>query len=147
MKITLNIDDGHAPVFIQLLAELIAKASPVEAPADPAPGHPELPLEDEGDLRWCLAGELDNPTTVADPLRVAMNDPVEDTRPAIVPVPGRAYRTREGNVMVAIKVVQPHSRVLTHVRGDSNLPFYYEINGLPCGGCGPEWDLVEELPF
>ena len=45
MKLTLHIDDAHAPAIIQLLATLIAQTSPVEAPVDPAPGHPELPLE------------------------------------------------------------------------------------------------------
>ena len=44
MKLTLTIDDAHAPLLIQLLATLLAKSSPVEATTDPAPGHPELPL-------------------------------------------------------------------------------------------------------
>ena len=70
---------------------------------------------------------------------------IADDRERIVPVPGRRYRTREGNVTVASEIVQPHDRILTFVRGDFDLPFYYERNGLPCGGCGPEWDIVEDI--
>jgi hypothetical protein len=37
-------------MLIQLLGTLLAKTSPVEANPDPAPGHPELPLQDEAEL-------------------------------------------------------------------------------------------------
>ena len=52
MKLTLHIDEGHAPALIQLLAGLLAKATsiPVEATTDPAPGHPELALQVRGFL-------------------------------------------------------------------------------------------------
>lgn len=46
MKITLHIDDQHAHELVSLLANIIAKSSAVEDIADPAPGHPELSLND-----------------------------------------------------------------------------------------------------
>lgn len=54
MKVTLHIDDGHAPALIQLLAALLDKATalPVEGTTDPAPGHPELPLEANRTEPW-----------------------------------------------------------------------------------------------
>jgi len=68
MKITVEIPDAHAGDLFQFLASLSAR--PVEASTDPAPGHPELPLmlgtpDDEGDLRWSVAGELEEPVRAA----------------------------------------------------------------------------------
>jgi hypothetical protein len=81
MKITLHIADEHAPMLIQLLGTLLAKTSPVEANPDPAPGHPELPLQDEAELRWGIAGELEE----TDPTRRDL--PLPDGLPELPPLP------------------------------------------------------------
>lgn len=130
MKITIEIPDDKAGAIIDRVAWLIAATKPVDATVDQATGHQKLPLS-----------VMDS----ADQIRVTSNAMVEDTLPALIPVPGRRYKTREGNVTVASQIVQPHDRILTFVCGEFDLPFYYERNGLPCGGCGPEWEIVEDL--
>jgi hypothetical protein len=77
MKITLHIDDKHTPTIIQLLAGFLAKAEPSEPQADPAPGHPELPLPG-----MPVSASITGLTiAAADPLKVAMDDPVEAEDP------------------------------------------------------------------
>ena len=85
MKLTIEIPDAHTGDLLQFLASIASRT--VEAPVDPAPGHPELPL-DEGDIRWAAA----------DPLKVAMDDPVEPRlrpflpkRPEGIPAPPKDF--------------------------------------------------------
>jgi hypothetical protein len=142
MKLTIEIPDARTGDVLQFLAGLIPAT--VEATADPAPGHPELPLvtcatEDDGDLRWCVAGELDDPTA-ADPLKVVMDDPVEDTRPRVIPLPGKRYKLRRGIIAECIEV--DGASILCQIKDG---PLYYLHDGTPRGGIGREWDCVEEI--
>lgn len=58
MKLKLDIPDELAPAILGHLARIIRLLEPqsVEADTDPAPGHPELPLDDpsEADTVWGL---------------------------------------------------------------------------------------------
>lgn len=74
MKITVEIPDAHAGDLFQFLASLSAK--PMEPSTDPAPGHPELPLESPA----VVMPPMKNPSG-ADPLLVATDDPVEPAAP------------------------------------------------------------------
>jgi hypothetical protein len=147
MKLTIEIPDARTGDVLQFLAGLIPAT--VEATADPAPGHPELPLvtcatEDDGDLRWCVAGELDDPAA-ADPLKVVMDDPVEDTRPRLKPETGKTYRTREG---IQMHVVGEYQADTDDIEAVCHLgSMYYRIDGKPRVShlLGTGWDLVEEI--
>lgn len=167
MKLTIEIPDAHTGDVLTFVAALLAKSTAVEAPADPAPGHPELPLmagdiDEEGDIRWGVVGDLkDTPEAApplknpsgpimgidaADPIRVAAEDPVEDTRPRLIPEVGRHYRSRHGQVLSCIRA--------DGMTGDLECrsehgPFYYQADGKPRAAavCSPHWDLVEELTF
>lgn len=94
MKITLEIPNEHAPALLALLSDLMPVR--LEPQADPAEGHPELPLapgmsveewaasrlakpddesEEIAETRWAVAG-----IDAADPLKVEMEAaaPVRD---------------------------------------------------------------------
>ncbi len=79
MKLTIEIPDAHTGDLLQFLASIASRT--VEAPVDPAPGHPEIPLID-----------------AADPLKVAMDDPDEPRlrpflpkRPEHIPAPPAGF--------------------------------------------------------
>ncbi len=149
MKLTIEIPDAHTGDVLRYLAGLIPSA--VEQVADPAPDHPELPLEDEADTRWCIAA--------ADPLKVAMDDPVdvaeEITRheinnlveatdremlPRLIPEPGKSYRLRRGIIAECIEICS------TSIRCEvKDGPLYYLHDGTPRGGIGRAYDCVEEI--
>ena len=76
MQLTLEIPDAHLGEVLTFIAGLVAKTSTV-------PGHPELPL----------AG-----IDAADPLKVAMDDPIFDERDPIAPQVGMQFYTRDGSV-------------------------------------------------
>lgn len=141
MKLTLHIDDNHAPLLIQLLGTLLAKSSPVEGNEDPAPGHPELPLQDtdEADLRWGVAGELDE----EEPARV--DDPVEPKLADLVrPETGKIYRTRHG---VMIKIGEFGGGTFDgHIDGSPSHRMFYTPDGhtvIDDGINADPWDLVQ----
>jgi hypothetical protein len=143
MKLTIEIPDAHTGEVLRYLAGLIPAG--VELAADPAPGHPELPLvtcttEDDGDLRWCVAGELDDPAA-ADPLKVVMDDPIEDPRPRLIPLPGKRYRNRMGGECECIAVDNTSIECRYDVGN-----FHYHHDGTPFGHASREWECVEELP-
>jgi hypothetical protein len=96
MRITLDIPNEHAHALLSLLANLTAK--PEEPQADPAPGHPELPLTSlvrleslhDGGVsnrhrqtieEWANKNIRPDKIAAADPLKVAMDDPVEAEDP------------------------------------------------------------------
>lgn len=78
MKITLDIPNEHAPRLLALLSDLMPVR--LEPQADPAEGHPELPLDDESEAiaetRWAPIEGID----AADPMKVEMEPaaPVRD---------------------------------------------------------------------
>ena len=70
MKITLDIPNEHAPALLAMVSDLMPVR--LEPQADPAEGHPELPLDDESEAiaetRWAPVQGID----AADPLKVEM---------------------------------------------------------------------------
>lgn len=89
MKLTIEIPDAHTGDLLQFLATLTARPLPEPLHNDPAPGHPELPLEG---------------IDAADPLRVAMDATTEPVKsldwpelPNGIPAPpdGFAFVTTE----------------------------------------------------
>jgi len=88
MKLTIEIPNENAHLVLSLLATIAAK--PQEPQADPAPGHPELPLPDmpvntvpqeivdrafDCYEREILAKAIPADPCAADPFKVAMDDP------------------------------------------------------------------------
>jgi len=117
MKITLSINNDHAPTLIQLLAKLLAKSETATEHADPAPGHPELPL------------------AIA-----------ETTRQPIEPEAGKQYRTRSGIALACVDKWETDEAIMSGVFGSiwydkTGRPRY----GSPLRS-DDGWDLVEEIP-
>jgi hypothetical protein len=85
MRITLDIPTERTAEVLRFLAALMPADE--EPQADPAPGHPELPLaaiqagKTQAVQEWCDANILPAIIAAADPLKVAMDDPVEDDDP------------------------------------------------------------------
>lgn len=68
--LSIHVHDVTTASEFDAMIELLQSYKAKIAVTDPAPGHPELPLmvgepDDEGDLRWCVAGELDEPVRAA----------------------------------------------------------------------------------
>lgn len=148
MKITLDIPNEHAPRLLALLSDLMPVR--LEPQADPAEGHPELPLspftpetlknlrdigsyrpptmpDDESEAiaetRWAPVQGID----AADPLKVEMEDvrifPPKsfETASTVPPVVGRRFWMRNGEV---VKVVSCKAQL------DSQSAQYEAMNDL-----------------
>lgn len=101
MQITLHIADQHAHELVSLLATLLAKPSHVEDIADPAPGHPELSLNDMIDAAQAkadaLTARLDAALEPSDPFATELDDGTHRDLPfpeGIVPPPLPEGKTR-----------------------------------------------------
>jgi hypothetical protein len=125
MKLTIEIPDEHMLPVMKFVSDLmrsrLEEAETLWAPL------PEIPGEN---------------IAAADPLKVAMDDPVEDNRPRLIPLPGKSYRTRHG-VIMHCREVSPRSIECHCVHGC----FFYQLDGTPRGGGDRQWDCVEEVPF
>lgn len=84
MKITIDIPDANAPTVIQFLATILAQAQTPDAVTDPAPNHPELPLEVMEDA---VVIEQEPPFAV-EPAEVEVKP--EDPTQLEVPIPDNA---------------------------------------------------------
>jgi len=148
MKLTIEIPDAHTGSVLEFVAALIAKTSTVEAPADPAPGHPELSLDDMIDAAQAKADKLVaklDALISADPLKVAMDDPVEDTRQPIPPETGKTYLTRHG---VAMTIVEEYEAETDDFEGQCRSgTMYYRRDGRTRVNhhIGNDWDLVSVI--
>jgi len=104
MRITLDIPNERTAEVLRYLAALMPVPASQEIAADPAPGHPELPLtslvrleslHDGGRSNqhrqtieeWANKHIRPDKIAAADPLKVAMDDPVEEEDPTMRELP------------------------------------------------------------
>lgn len=144
MQITLHIDDQHAHELVSLLATLLAKPSAVEDTADPAPGHPELSLNDmiaeaQGKAD-ALIERLDAALEPSDPFATDLDDgtPADDGThrdlpfpDGIVPPPlpeGKTRRIYRGDDFPAGNGISANGRHVLFTDGDGVWHFAAEFS-------------------